>query len=117
MDSYNRLGGDVTKRGLNVEGSSIGNATLSASFGVNSAGFFAQSYNVADGTTIISYRGTDQIFTADGVGGDLVNGWVTGGGAYSSSQAQLAAQFYQQVNGDSASGNPNISLTGHSLGG
>jgi hypothetical protein len=116
MDAYNRTGGDVETVGLAVQGGSIGDATLGPPRGDNASGFFAQSY-IWKGKTVISYRGTDQIFTGNGVGGDLVNGWVTGGGAYNSAQARLAAQFYLSLNHGIPSSNPNIILTGHSLGG
>jgi hypothetical protein len=60
MDAYNRTGGDVQGRSLAVEGSKIGNVTVGLARGVDSSGFFAQSY--IDETTqqkFISYRGTD----------------------------------------------------------
>jgi len=114
MDAYNRSPNNPS--GLAVQGP-IGNATLIAASSPNSVGFFAQAYDW-QGTTVISYRGTDQVF----VGGtwqldpDVVNGWTTGAGIYDSAQAKLAAQFYQQINGGTDS-NSNMILTGHSLGG
>jgi pimeloyl-ACP methyl ester carboxylesterase len=101
MDSYNR-GGD----GLNLGTQSIGNFSIGASSGVG--GFFAQAYTNG-GETVISYRGTDGY-------GDALTGWPQGLG-FLTPQAQQAAAFYQQVNGNSISPNSNITLVGHSLGG
>ncbi len=50
MDAYNRVGGDVTNFGLKVDGTRIGNAVLGASLGANSSSFFAQAYNIQDGS-------------------------------------------------------------------
>jgi hypothetical protein len=116
MDAYNRTNSDVGTYGLKLTGTGIGDATVSTSLGDNTTGFFAQSYTLAGGKTIISYRGTDQIWTQNGIGGDLINGWFVGAGVYDTPQARLAAQFYQDINGSTA-GNNNITLTGHSLGG
>jgi hypothetical protein len=124
MDAYNRVGDDVSVRNLNVTGNSIGNVTLAGAKGVNSSGFFAQSYIVnGTGQKIISYRGTDTATDSE-TSKDVLSGWTVGGGLYSVAQAKLAAQFFQQVVGNGSPSltlddlyNANVLLTGHSLGG
>jgi hypothetical protein len=91
MDAYNRGYG----QGLVVSGDQIGNAFLSIIANdpegvARNASFFAQSYTW-NGQTVISYRGTDDLVW------DPIYGWLVGGGSYSVAQAELAAQFYQQV--------------------
>jgi len=85
------------------------------------AGFFASSYTLSDGSTVISYRGTDSILGGeDGGGSDLLNGWTVGAGYSDASQAAMAEQFYTTVTGQSVfagAAPPNLILTGHSLGG
>jgi hypothetical protein len=83
-----------------------------------SAGFYALAYTVgagvkgiAPGTTVISYRGTDNpnpTADPDRGGSDITNGWVLGEGTLNA-QSRLAQAFYAQVN-------PDI-VTGHSPGG
>jgi hypothetical protein len=110
MDSYNR----VDAPGLTVEGDEIGTATLRTDLlpeGWQDASFFAQAYTLANGKTVISYRGTDDVVA------DAATGFGLGVGDEDSTQGKLAAQFYRAVNGDSIDPNPNIILTGHSLGG
>jgi hypothetical protein len=117
MDSYNR-GYDA---GVNLDGRGIGTATLldkNLLTGSQSASFYAQAYNMADGTTVISYRGTDQKWPdwEKWTLGDVWNGWGLGRGSPAGDQAELAVEFYKVV----AAGLPleaNIALTGHSLGG
>jgi Ca2+-binding RTX toxin-like protein len=124
MDAYNRIGNDVTFRNLAVDDTitSIGNVTIAAAKGVNSSGFFAQSYVVqGTGQKIISYRGTD-IATFGELSKDAFFGWRMGAGDYSAAQAELAAQFFQQIVGGTNQTlgdlyNANVLLTGHSLGG
>jgi Ca2+-binding RTX toxin-like protein len=125
MDAYNRVGGNVTSRNLAVaDTGSIGNVEISVTGGDNASGFFAQSYVVqGTGQKIISFRGTDFVPTPER-SKDILYGWSVGAGLYTENQAQLAAQFFQQV---VANGNPNATLadlynanvlmTGHSLGG
>jgi hypothetical protein len=61
-----------------------------------SVGFYAQAYELADGTKIISYRGTDtSSLSATAI--DAWNGWRVGAGYYSAAQAVDAAEFFQQV--------------------
>lgn len=132
MDSYNR-GYNVS---INVEGTSVGSATISNdSLILNSdtndsnrvdqgAGFYAIAYSY-EGETVISYRGTDELFdTNSDIGGDVWNGYSTGGGAPFSTPALLAAEFYQEMTRTTSSEPSTISvpyapatLTGHSLGG
>jgi Ca2+-binding RTX toxin-like protein len=113
MDSYNRGVGAE----LNITGNQIGSAFLNTSLDVASSSFFAQSYKLSDGKIVISYRGSDQNFGTDGNSGDILTGWTTGVGVYNSAQAELADQFYKSINDGNATVNPNIILTGHSLGG
>ncbi len=124
MDSYNR--GYNASIDLSGVGSQIGNAvfftdstkTPTTSAG-QAVGFYASAYNY-NGSTIISYRGTDS--PAQYVGNDVITGWI-GGAGFVSSQSGLAFAFYNDV---AKSLNSNvaidpryagISLTGHSLGG
>lgn len=72
---------------------------------------------------VISYRGTDNFFSFpfwdDDVGDDIWNGYGAGAGSSASSQAHLAAEFYQSVT-NTSDGDPksaSVTLTGHSLGG
>jgi hypothetical protein len=118
MDSYNR--GYLP--GLNLSGNVIGDASLRQDIGLpdgsQAAGFYAQAYTLANGQTIIAYRGTDQNISTpfDLAGSDLVNGYGVGAGSPFGPQAQLAVQFYNLVKNSSPNGS-NISVTGHSLGG
>lgn len=70
-------------------------------------GFFAQQYS-AGAEIVISYRGTDEF-------ADRIHGWPVALGGLPS-QALQAAQFYQLIAGG-IDPDPNIVLTGHSLGG
>ena len=67
MDAYNRnYSPSITDQGLpnvGMSGSQIGTATLleiPRPSNYQSASFFAQAYTLANGQTVISYRGTDQ---------------------------------------------------------
>ncbi len=129
MDSYNRGYGFGV--GQLPETGGLGNATLLAAnsqqqSGWQATGFYAIAYdmtdveNFADGERVISYRGTNY----DGTGDynkyrDIWNGWTVGAGFGGASQAQLSLDFYRAVAGREAvqGANPNIILTGHSLGG
>jgi Ca2+-binding RTX toxin-like protein len=104
MDAYNR--GDIG--GLAVNGTSIGSWNLGPSSPNTAASFFAQSYTLG-GKTVIAYRGTD--------GALDIPAFSTGAGIPRTSQTQLAADFYREINGNSNAPNSNITLTGHSLGG
>jgi len=102
MDAYNRTGAQQTPVGLVLpDGTMLGNASvLSGDGGVledRSSGFFAQAYQLQNGTKIISYRGTDTT-TGSEFAKDALYGWVTGGGAYTNAQAELAAKFFQWMN-------------------
>jgi hypothetical protein len=144
MDSYNRgYGAGIADNGANdPDGlgedqgiSKIGGATVSlamkdvsedfAAEGEN-AGFYAVAYVVSgvegieDGTTVISYRGTDNadfLGTAEGAS-DAWRGWISGTG-FPAGQSRLAFEFYEAVTGESAfdDGEAKVILTGHSLGG
>jgi hypothetical protein len=81
------------------------------------ASFFAQSYTYSGsageltGTKIISYRGNDNTAI------DAITGYPLGAGDPGAEQAIMAAEFYRDINGGNFDSNPNIALTGHSLGG
>jgi hypothetical protein len=87
LDSYNRQ----YNPGINLTGygNQIGYATVALSSvdpaagisGGQAASFFAQAYTW-NGTTVISFRGTDKAFPSwqNGTLGDFANGWFTGAG-------------------------------------
>jgi hypothetical protein len=108
MDAYNR-GYDV---GLGMPNNSLGDATIqndSISLlggAAQAASFYAASYSTGAGT-VIFYRGTDSLQ-------DVLSWRISFGRHYADPQAELAAQFYQDLKGSSAS---TFTLTGHSLGG
>jgi Ca2+-binding RTX toxin-like protein len=103
MDAYNTKGSVGTAVNLNIF---ISPEMLAA-------GFSAQAYTY-NGETIISFRGTDPGWAAVN---DIFNGW-SGGAGVQSTQAGLAAQFYQSVVGSAAFPfSTNVTFTGHSLGG
>ncbi len=123
MDSYNR-GYDrgIVELSDAIE-TKIGNATISYTIEdvaeAKAQGFYAIAYKY-NGSTIISYRGTDANFVNPwgDTGSDLLRGYATGGGDPNNPQAKLAIAFYKAVAGDGIDpGKANISLTGHSLGG
>ncbi len=126
MDAYNRgYGAGINfGPGSDANGTQIGGATISGNAEtllgatqVQAANFYAVSYTW-NNHQIISYRGTDDpsIFNPSS---DVWTGWVTGGGAYSTSQATLAAAFYKSVinNPTVSPFNTTTEFTGHSLGG
>jgi RTX calcium-binding nonapeptide repeat (4 copies) len=133
LDSYNRGYGAGIKFLSSAHGTMLGNATIQKDAndeaGISvAAGFYALSYSVsgvdgiADNSTVISYRGTDNnLGTYFGEGGsDLLNGYSLGAGDYLATQADLALKFYQSVTGFADGNDPfaaNVTLTGHSLGG
>jgi hypothetical protein len=132
MDSYNRGYGT----GISALPSSgmIGNYQIirqsditPGSEGVN-AGFYAIAYkNIDTGEVVIAYRGTDAnlVSPLGAVGSDALNGYGIALGAapgsvfdFATRQAELAAAFYTAVTGKSDTEcAPNVTLTGHSLGG
>jgi hypothetical protein len=88
MDSYNR----GYNAGIDVSGSQLGSATLSGNADdaeglARAASFFAQSYQLADGNTVISYRGTDQ------PGLDIENGYKTGRGIIVDTEATIGERL------------------------
>jgi hypothetical protein len=131
MDSYNR-GYGIGLNGLGGKGSRIGTATvgedaltLLTKGAAEAAGFYAIAYQVsgvsgiADGTTVIAFRGTDTA-TRGALLTDVVNGWSLGGGL-PSTQSDLMIKFYQAVARSQGVTEDwrtaNITTTGHSLGG
>ncbi len=132
MDSYNRGYGCGIKFAPNESpdprneaGKVIGNATvlnIDLPAGSQAAGFYAIAYTVtgvagiADGTTVIAFRGTDGAYYIK----DVLTGWSIGGGL-ANIQSNLMISFYQAVarsQGVTADWRTaNITLTGHSLGG
>ena len=130
MDSYNRgydpgikFGNLANGDSIDARGTKIGNAIIYDSRGDTAAknvSFYAVAYNYG-GETVISYRGTDN---PGGLNGDVINGWLIGGGQAVLNHADLAFKIYQSVansayfaNGDWDAPQVTISLTGHSLGG
>ncbi|MBJ7438642.1 MAG: DUF2974 domain-containing protein [Sphingopyxis sp.] len=113
MDSYNRF----HNISLKVASTQIGNYTLQnivLPSGYIENSFVAAAYSASDGSTIVSYRGTDA--NAD------ISDWGIGIGTPFSYQFLAALDFYNSV--VDAGSNPAfnidpdaISLTGHSLGG
>jgi hypothetical protein len=152
MDAYNRGYGSKISDGLGEAdadgndtdglgrvGSHVGSATVILDANQPSdqtASFYAIAYEltapVGDGadilpkdTTVISYRGTDQILPSWGeTWGDLLQGWTLGAGyPDKGSQGNLSLAFYAAVTGQSAEQifdaetTGNTVVTGHSLGG
>jgi hypothetical protein len=131
MDSYNRGYGQGVS-GLANSGH-IGNATITRQSNIISdstevaAGFYAIAYTVtgvdgiADGSTVISYRGTNYDASGDySKFRDIWNGWIVGAGV-AVGQANPALEFYRAVNNGASAfdltDGRSITLTGHSLGG
>src|SRR4051794_22877107 len=116
MDSYNR-GYDRGIKGIS-DTAPIGNATFFSmsdtrlGFAARNAGFFGIAYDW-DGKRVISYRGTDGA-------NDVWHGWTLGAGYTGADQAGLAMDFYQAASPSQGSiygpADPNVILTGHSLG-
>lgn len=94
-------------------GTAVVNTTVVLPSGSLPAGFFAKAYTY-EGSTVISYRGTDIGWA---IANDVLNGWA-GGVGIETTQAGLAAQFYQSVVGSAAFPYAtSVTFTGHSLGG
>jgi Protein of unknown function (DUF2974) len=133
MDSYNRGYGFGTKDLSNAVGTRIGTAQISADSvqklgaPAQAAGFYALAYTVsgvsgmADGTTVIAFRGTDGFSGSVANGGsDAWNGFGVAFGFATGLQAELAVRFYQSVaknDYNPSTRSSNIAVTGHSLGG
>jgi hypothetical protein len=116
LDSYNH-GYGAGIEGLGGEHTQIGTATIKKSSsqlldaGADvAAGFYAISYTW-NGTTVISYRGTDNP-APEYFGTDL----PIHSGDYDEAELALAAQFRNAV-GASLAPDATVILTGHSLGG
>lgn len=62
MDAYNRdYNPGITDSGnslVGMQGTQLGTATVGISQSSQSASFFAQAYTLANGQTVIAYRGT-----------------------------------------------------------
>jgi fermentation-respiration switch protein FrsA (DUF1100 family) len=124
MDSYNRgynsgLGNPET----GLDGGQVGGATILDQIdlpqGSRSAGFYAIVYEW-NGTTVISYRGTDSFPVDRPTGYGIGLGFPAGvAGAANwlnnSYQGELALLFYNQI--AARLDTNDILLTGHSLGG
>jgi hypothetical protein len=132
MDSYNRGYGQGIRNLADsgqIGGASILTFPNSVRAGWEAAGFYALAYTVtgvsgmADGTTVIAFRGTDVAVTAPWnatEASDAWNGFGLAVGNYRSPQAQLAVDFYRAVAGAIPGTDlltANIEVTGHSLGG
>ncbi|MBY3187894.1 calcium-binding protein, partial [Rhizobium laguerreae] len=125
MDAYNRGYGAGIQ--LDPNATRIGNAVIGSDSSILStssdnrldvdAGFYAIAYDW-NGTTVISYRGTNAE-TAANFATDALNGYIVGAGSSGNDQAYLAAEFFQKItnttNLDPTTGR--AILTGHSLGG
>lgn len=125
MDSYNRGYGEGITLPVALNTTKIGNATIISQSDTDAThdpvkkGFYGIAYQLASGEKVIAYRGTDDYngildyFTSKDVGS-----WTLGTGNYRAEQALMALQFYNGVAGNpSDTRTPNISFTGHSLGG
>ncbi len=116
MDSYNQDYGAGLAHGSTTIGSSnLNDRPESVKIADwEAAGFYAASYTLADGTTVISYRGTD-------ASPDYTRGWSIALGAVGEgTQAPLALDFYSSVlDGKTYQDGKQskVVLTGHSLGG
>lgn len=104
MDSYDRGYGEAVR----VNGCKIGESIFSIQSNITEdsdavlAGFYASAYivngveGIADGTVVISYRGTGTSTFWDGTWPDIVHGWPMGAGLQPD-QADLALSFYEAV--------------------
>ncbi len=114
LDAYNR--GDqpgFSVPSTNIDGPQVGTATFIVPYYDKSTPFSAAEYQLADGTIVISYRGTR--FPSSPDLGDVANGWTLSSGYSQASQAQEALTFYNQVK--AANPSATIVTMGHSLGG
>jgi Protein of unknown function (DUF2974) len=114
MDSYNQgYGAGLVHGATNIGGSIKFTPENADESNWQTTGFYAASYNLTDGTTVISYRGTD-------ASPDYTKGWVIAvGDIADGTQAPQALEFYNAVtNKTYADGaQSKVVLTGHSLGG
>ena len=100
LDSYDR-GYDSNLTA--VLGNQIGNASvlnIALPNGSLTAGFYAVAYDW-DGTTVISYRGTNFDLTGgfnSAAAKDILNGWSLFTDIGTNSQAALAEQFFSSAN-------------------
>ncbi len=109
MDAYFRQSdGSLSLGDPGNAGATLGGATFLDSPSYDNLGFQASAWSY-NGKTVIAYRGTDELV-------DVV-AWQQFLGSPYSTQGQEALQFYEDNNGGSLAYNPNIVLTGHSLGG
>ncbi len=136
LDSYNRGYGDGLGLKFVAKETEIGNARIytdsTIEFGQgkdSSIGFYGIAYEMLDGSgrgtgeKIISYRGTDRIFSwpwSDS-GSDMWNAYTGAIGGLpsidNSDQSGMAISFYKSVIGNENPYWGNVSFTGHSLGG
>jgi hypothetical protein len=124
MDSYNQGYGEGLIHGQRT----IGTATLigeddglpvdqTVEQQWKDTGFYAAAYQVG-GTTVISYRGTDDLSLNPFGAGDIFTGWVSATGEQTG-QTAFAVDFYKAVTDETVyeTSSDNVTLTGHSLGG
>jgi hypothetical protein len=124
MDAYNRgYNSGMGNRNTGLEGTQLGNAMILRDVdlpqGSEASSFFAQAY-YWNGTTVISYRGTDNFSidqpTGYGIGFGRPAGVAGASGWFNNSfQGELALEFYNQVAAHVTT--TDVLLTGHSLGG
>ncbi len=124
LDAYNRgyspgmtFPGDLSAPGTQIGDATVETATSSEDQTSVNASFYAIAYEW-QGEFVIAYRGT----RVPGIlpdYGDVVQGWTLSAGFSNAAQAQLALDFYTNVQLNFAGGvnGQQIELTGHSLGG
>lgn len=121
LDAYNRYYNEGIKANWNKIGNYIFQ-NIALPSGAVDISFAAAAYENSDGSTVISYRGTDQW----NIGADPLNAFPIAAGEPFGAQFMAAFEFYHSVvvklQADSQQEGSNIdptaiSLTGHSLGG
>ncbi|MGH9875698.1 MAG: hypothetical protein ACRD9S_24845, partial [Pyrinomonadaceae bacterium] len=116
MDSYNRgYNSGIDDLSNDNVGTQLGSAVIIGNADdpagtARAASFYAVAYQW-HGETIISFRGTDD--TSFNFSPTDISAWLGGIGSQTG-QAGLAAQFYRDI---SPTNNPDVTFTGHSLGG
>ena len=54
------------------------------------ANLYAAAYRLDDGSSVISYRGTDKYLGDESIGGDIWNGWRLGAGAHQPGSSEMS---------------------------
>jgi hypothetical protein len=71
LDAYNH---NYNPGIVGLSDAQLGTATYDKQLAATDAGFYARSYTLADGSKVISYRGTS--FPGHPDYGDVLNGWA-----------------------------------------